>query len=47
MSDGPVLCAFDASEPSLLAAYAALFEGAFGSPASLGRILLYELSRGR
>lgn len=26
-----------------LAAYAALFEGAFGSPASLGRILLYEL----
>jgi len=25
------------------AAYAALFEGAFGSPASLGRILLYEL----
>ncbi len=26
-----------------VAAYAALFEGAFGSPASLGRILLYEL----
>ena len=26
-----------------IAAYAALFEGAFGSPASLGRILLYEL----
>ena len=26
-----------------LAAYTALFEGAFGSPASLGRILLYEL----
>jgi simple sugar transport system permease protein len=26
-----------------VAAYGALFEGAFGSPASLGRILLYEL----
>ena len=26
-----------------VAAYAALFEGAFGSPASLGRILFYEL----